>query len=149
MPTYSYHCEAGHEFDRYYSLSEYVASPGCACGAPAHRVYKPPVLISARDVSYLSPITGRPITTEAARREDLARSDCVPYDPGIRDDYNRRGKESEVALEAAMDATVEKTIESMPSDQREKLHAELIGGKDAVIERRTPPAKSLKVDIER
>ena len=27
---------------------------------------------------------------EQARLEDLARADCVPYDPGMKQDYQRR-----------------------------------------------------------
>ena len=34
--------------------------------------------------AYQSPIDGRVITGRAARREDLKRSGCVPWEPSIR-----------------------------------------------------------------
>lgn len=33
---------------------------------------------------YRSPIDGRPITSRSHRREDLARNNCVPYEPSLK-----------------------------------------------------------------
>ena len=52
-----------------------------------------------------------------AHREDLARNGCTPYDPGRRQDYDRKNKESSEALEKAFDATIDKEIATMPASQ--------------------------------
>lgn len=33
---------------------------------------------------YRSPIDGRPITSRSARRDDLARNNCVEYEPSLK-----------------------------------------------------------------
>jgi hypothetical protein len=82
----------------------------------------------SQEIRYESPIDGKVITTKQQRQDDLARHGCIPYDPEMKKDAARRQVESEKKLEAAMDATIEKTIHEMPSRKREKLTAELQGG---------------------
>lgn len=48
--------------------------PGAVC--------KPQIMPDIRE--YLSPITGEPITTRGARREDLRKHGCVEVDPKPR-----------------------------------------------------------------
>jgi hypothetical protein len=100
-----------------------------------------------QDIHYQSPIDGRPITSAKARAEDLARSNCVPYDPGQKEDYQRRIRESEVSLEKAMDETVERHIDTLSGDQREKLQAELTQ-MEAVPVRQTATNASIKKAIQ-
>jgi hypothetical protein len=78
---------------------------------------------------------GRLITSKRQRLDDLARSDCIPYDPEMKKDAARRQAESQENLEKAMDATIEKTIHEMPARKREKLTAELEGGVTAEFAR--------------
>jgi len=84
---------------------------------------------------YPSPIDGSPITSRRKRAEDLARNECVEYDPQMRHDYDRRIKEEEKKLDQAVERTVEETILSMPSDKREKLGQELEKGADTEYQR--------------
>lgn len=85
-----------------------------------------PLLVkAAAAVCYDSPIDGRPITSMQARREDLKRNNCTPYDPMARQDYDRRVKDSEAELDKAIEATVEEEIHKMPSAKRRKLYSEL------------------------
>lgn len=88
-----------------------------------------------RDICYDSPIDGRPITSRQARIEDLARNGCTEYDPGMRQDYDRRVIEAEAKTEKAMEATVEAEISRMPAVKRERLQAELDGGLVADVAR--------------
>ena len=139
-PIYEYVCPEGHYFDRYLPLANYAEPQRCQCGREGRKLFPRVHLIRTKDIHYDSPIDGRPITSEAARREDLARSNCQPYDPEMKTDYNRRSKDSETALEKAFDDTVDREIAAMPARKREKLEAELAGGMDVAPARFTPPA---------
>lgn len=44
---------------------------------------------------FISPATGKVIRTEAQYREDLKESNCVPYEPGIRQDQERKAAQQE------------------------------------------------------
>lgn len=101
------------------------------------RVIYAPMVFVRPDVCYDSPIDGRPITSMQARREDLARSGCIEYDPEMKTDSNRRVIESEKALDRSVDAFVEESIEKMPGAKRERLANELAAGTDAEIVRLT------------
>ncbi|MBM3491280.1 MAG: hypothetical protein FJX68_12695 [Alphaproteobacteria bacterium] len=98
-----------------------------------------------KDIHYDSPIDGRPITSERARADDLARSNCIPYDPGMKQDAACRRAEADAALERRIDDTVEAEIEKMPSEKRERLQRELDGGMEVEPLRLTPGVKPLRV----
>lgn len=89
------------------------------------------------DIRYQSPVDGRAITTKQARADDLARNNCVPYDPDMKQDYLRRQADSEAALERKADAIVEQEIHAMPSRKRELLDQEFRAGADVAIQRQT------------
>ena len=99
------------------------------------------------DICYDSPIDGRPITSKQARIEDLARNNCQEYDPGMRQDYERRGKESQEKLEKIFDASVDEALALMPVRQREKLETELAGGATAEPVRVTAAAKPITTEV--
>lgn len=144
MPTYLYRCHAGHEFDRYLKYESYDTPQTCECGELAERQVCAPMMVRVENIAYTSPIDGRPITSKSARMEDLARSGCIEYEPGMRQDYDRRLKTSEEQLEKNVDATVEKAVAEMPSRKREKLTAELQGGLTAEPVRITPAQQSFR-----
>lgn len=148
MPTYSYRCKYGHEFDVTKPMRLSDEPEACFCGEAGAKVPAPFHAIGPRDVHYLSPIDGRPITSERMRRDDMARNNCMEYDPGVRQDYDRRIRKGEQALDSAVDATVEKEMASMPSAKREKLAAELSGGIAADISRATAPAKPIETRLK-
>lgn len=137
MPTYEYVCPSGHKFEKILKLSSYKEPQQCECGEEGERVISPPMVFVSQDIRYTSPIDGRVITTRQQRQEDLAKSNCIPYDPGMKQDADRRRVESEMKLEKSLDATVEKQIHTMPARKREKLAAELQGGVTAEYTRST------------
>lgn len=93
----------------------------------ADRVFTPPVMVkAAQDVHYTSPITGEPIRSHAARREDMARHGAVEYDPEMKKDADRRRDESMQAFEAGIDRTVSEEIAKMPSTKRAQLAREVV-----------------------
>ena len=75
--------------------------------------------------SYQSPITGKWIDGRAARRNDLAASGCVEYEPGMKEDQEKRHAAEDAALDNKVGEIVEQEIYAMPTEKREKLGAEL------------------------
>lgn len=97
------------------------------CGMLAEQVIGAPLLVkAAQNVMYDSPITGLPITSWEAHREDLKRSGCRPYDPEMKKDAERFRKEKADELDKSIELHVEETVEKMPSAKRAKLASELI-----------------------
>lgn len=69
-----------------------------------------PYLIGAKAFeAFVSPATGKVVRTQAQYREDLKESNCVPYDPGIRQDQERNKANAEKDTEALVDKIVRDT----------------------------------------
>jgi len=134
MPCYEYECPNGHKFDKYLRMADYKQPQPCECGELGNKLFSPATIVNSFE-SYESPIDGSVISTPAKRREDLARSGSVPYEPGMRQDADTRAKESEVKLEREMDNTVDRLLSEMPSRKREKLESELSSGANISYER--------------
>jgi putative FmdB family regulatory protein len=128
VPIYEYVCPEGHRFERVLKVADCSIPQACECGLDSQKVLSVPMVFVSQEIRYESPIDGKVITNKQQRQDDLARHGCIPYDPEMKKDAARRQVESEKKLEAAMDATIEKTIHEMPSRKREKLTAELQGG---------------------
>lgn len=146
MPLHDFQCPVGHVFDQLVPAgTEALICRVCPGTVTALKVFlRAPAAFVRQDICYDSPIDGRPITNMQARLEDLARSDCVPYEEGIKQDQERIKRESEASLERSFDETVEREIATMPSRKLEKLSAELEGGMSAEPARVTPPQQSFR-----
>ena len=94
------------------------------------RVIYAPMVFVQKDICYDSPVDGRHITNKFAREDDLRRNNCIEYDPGMKQDADRKQKEQDAALDASIDKYVEKKFETMPSYKKEKLVNELSSGVD-------------------
>ncbi len=127
MPLYQFHCPAGCCFDRFLTLRQHQDQQTCDThGYAVTQIISAPLLVkAAADICYDSPIDGRPITSWDQHQEDLKRNNCQRYDPEQKTDYLRRQRESEVALDRAIDEHVESTVEKMPTAKRAKLWSEL------------------------
>ena len=114
MPVYDYQCGACNKVQRnvYRSADECDTGPEC-CGASSRLVWltTPGFMGAGQFDAYLSPIDGRPITSERARRDDLARNNCVPYEEGIKQDQNRKAKQEEAETEQLVDKIVREAAE--------------------------------------
>jgi hypothetical protein len=80
----------------------------------------------APDVHYRSPITGQPVQSHAARREDMARHGCVEYDPEMKKDVDRRREAVQQEFEAKIEETVYTEIAKMPPAKKAQLAKEVI-----------------------
>lgn len=126
MPLYEMKCRAGHVYDQHILLCDLDVEQVCTCGAIAVRQISAPLhVFGQQECRYESPRTGQPITSWAERRNDLAKHGDIPYDPGMLEDNTRRLKESETALEKAVDEHVEATWSKMDTQTRGKLYSEL------------------------
>lgn len=127
MPIYVFKCEDGHTFDEFLKISEYDTPMTCQCGKPAKRQIVPTML--NMDMPnwdrYISPTTGKLITSYKQRKADMAASGCVDYEPSLKHDISKKIGKSETKMDSAVDAFIEKEIEQMPSEKREKLGNEL------------------------
>ena len=138
MPLHDWKCEKGHIFERFIARDDLGVPQFCECGAPAGRVFlKFPMAFVQADIHYDSPIDGRPITSKAARIEDMKRAGCIEYDPAMKDDANRKQKERDEALDKSVDQFVDQAIATMPARKREKLAAEMEGGLTVEPQRQT------------
>jgi hypothetical protein len=146
MPLHDFRCERGHVTEEF--VAQGVDEITCACYLPATKVFlTAPMAFVQPDICYDSPIDGRAITSKQARDEDLARSGCIPYDPEMKTDQQRRIAREEKALEDAFDKSVDEALAAMPARKREVLESELAGGMDASLERITPDVKPLKMEL--
>lgn len=89
------------------------------------------------EFGYESPTTGNIITSDKARREDLARSGCIEYDPEMKTDQKRKAIESEAKLDKSFDETIDKAISTLSSDKRARLENEMASGLDVDVVRTT------------
>lgn len=132
MPIYEYRCTNKHKFDRYLKLKDYKQPQVCDCGASARKILSIPMIncdMQPLD-RYISPVSGKPITSYKERREDMAEHDCVDYEPSLKKHITQHMNSEEDKLEKRMDETVEKEIEKMTVRKREKLAEELTSGAD-------------------
>lgn len=138
MPIYVYECKGGHRFDLYLPLKDYNTTQKCECGEDANRKTVPTMI--SPDIApwdhYISPASGKLITSHKERRQDMKESGCVDYEPSLRKDYQKNQRNEEMKLEKAIDETVDREIELMPSHKRESLERELDSGADIAYERR-------------
>ena len=127
MPLYDFICSEGHPFERIVPLANFSETQHCACSAPATRVISAP-RFSVDQTDYTCPITGVWIGSKAAHRENLARHGCRVLETGETEAAAAYRRKQDEALDKAVEDSVEKSIEAMPSEKKEALHNELING---------------------
>lgn len=137
MPTYQYRCECGTRFDRVLPVRLYDEPQTCECGKTAQKELCMPMVVIPGEIHFKSPVDGREITSKAQWREDMARHNCIEYDPGMKQDYMRSQIESDGHVEAEIDKHFDAAIAEMPSRKLEKLEQELRSGADLETARLT------------
>ena len=139
MPLHDFECASCGD------ISERVVPAGVefaecpVCLATAQKVFlRAPAGFVQADICYDSPVTGEAITTKQKRIEDLARNECIPYEPGMRQDAERVRRESDQRLEKAFDASVDEFFATAGARKVEKLEQELRAGASAEFTRVSP-----------
>lgn len=90
--------------------------PEC-CGATVIRTITAPA-VHADIPAYESPKTGKWITSRSERREDLARSNCYEWEPGIEKDIERNKVAREAREAAQVDAYVDAVVRDLHTSGR-------------------------------
>ena len=128
MPLHDFRCEDGHTTEQLVGQGvDWVICEICECLAT--KVFlKAPAGYVSMDICYDSPIDGRPITNKHARIEDLARNECVEYEPTQRVHNAKRRVAEDAMLDASIEHTLNKEIAAMPARKKEKLVAEVQNG---------------------
>lgn len=128
MPTYEYRCDScGRQITMVVRMRDHKNTALCQCGELAQQVInQAPTLVIPEHMrwnaqAYVSPTTGAVITNKQQRINDMAASGCIEYEPGMRQDYDRRCVESDIALDKAVEETVAREIEAMPAEKKEAL----------------------------
>jgi putative FmdB family regulatory protein len=124
VPIYAYLCPCGTEFDRFLKLVDSDQPQYCECGREAPKFIKP-VSIHVDAPAYQSPASGKWITSRAERREDLRATNCVEWEPGMKEEHQKRLAAEDAALDRKVEDHVEKEILSMPAAKRERLANEV------------------------
>jgi len=120
-------------------VKDYNEPQTCECGSLATRKTVPTMIspdIAPWD-AYLSPSTGKLITSYKDRRKDMKESGCVDYEPGFKESVERNQAEKERKIEKKIDATVDSLYEKLPSKKKEQLERELTSGTDLQYTRGT------------
>lgn len=127
MPLYELQCLNGHKFDRFIKLANIDEPQTCECNASAHRIISPCMFsIDATNFpAYQSPTTGRIITSKTQRREDMAASGCVDYEPSLIEHQAKRIAREDAELDKKVEEHIEKTIYEMPTAKKERLATEV------------------------
>jgi putative FmdB family regulatory protein len=124
VPIYAYLCPCGTEFDRFLKLADSDQPQYCECGRESPKFIKP-VSIHVDAPAYQSPASGKWITSRTERREDLRATNCVEWEPGMKEEHQKRLAAEDAALDRKVEDHVEKEILSMPAAKRERLANEV------------------------
>lgn len=131
MPIYEYECEeCGVWGDAYRSMAERHFAPICPdCGdvmvlriSPCAGVVKFP---AGGGHEYVSTTTGKYITTERARRDDLKRSGCRPYEglEAEKKEAERKRKYEEEKSDAKLEEAARRAYYQLSPSKRRTLDA--------------------------
>lgn len=136
MPTYLYQCPAcATRRDIFKSLANLDRSEPCeACQTPMERKLSAPRVLGDYP-GYECPISGRWIEGRRAHQENLKRHGCRVLENGETEAFRQSKKQEELALDKAVDSTVEQFYETLPTEERQALATAVQSGLDVAIER--------------
>lgn len=137
MPLYDFKCEGGHRFERMVPLSHFEAQQYCDCNAPASRVISAP-MFHVDQTGYTCPVTDQWIGSKHEHENNLRRQDCRVLEPGEKEAAASFRADADASVDRALDETVERQWDAMPSAKRERLTNELLAGSDLEVARETP-----------
>lgn len=115
MPIYDYHCaKCDSKFTRFLKMVDYLQPQQHTCGETAVKILSAPMVVVDYP-GYVSPATGKWVEGKKAHLQDLKESGCRIFEPGERNDMEKRLKEED------------KKLDTFVNDSVEKVYAELKG----------------------
>lgn len=110
---YDVGCQAcGKTYTLFRRLADYNNLPRCECGGTTSRKVSAPA-IQAGFSEYVSPATGKLISSPGAQREDLKRSNCILNEPGLDRDVQRWGNETKEKAFAPISKGVDSVVSAL------------------------------------
>jgi len=134
MPYYDFQCPEGHKFELFVKLENFEDPQHCTCGNVAQRIISRPMIL-VENVDYSCPITGESIRSKRQHEENLKLHGCRVFETGEKESNEARRQQEDQILDRRIEETVERTIDQMPSDKKEKLANALSHGADIQVER--------------
>ena len=127
MPTYVFKCENGHVFEEFLRLADYDDPQTCQCGLVGKRqivatMIRPDIASWDR---YISPASGKLITSYKDRRADMEATGCVDYEPSLTEGTKKRIAADDAKMDKAVEETVERHINTLDSRSKEQLGNEM------------------------
>lgn len=129
MPTYEYECRNGHVTDDVRSIDARNDPLRCDCGQLASLIISASAGIvkfpAAGGREYVSPASGKYISSERARRDDLARTDCRPYEgfEAESKEAARKRADREKKQDAKLHENVSRAYYQLSPEKRKVLSA--------------------------
>ena len=114
MPLYNTKCPAcGGVATVFRKIAEMDNLPPCdSCGTPVARVLSAPRVLAGFE-PYISPATGKMISSHSQRADDLKRSGSFLYEPGVKEDIARNRIAREERDFAPVAAAVDETVRAL------------------------------------
>jgi hypothetical protein len=118
MPIYRTRCTACSVVDSIYRrIADRNLLPACFCGGQLVREIEAPA-VQADIPTYLSPITGKPISSRSQRRDDLARHGKIEWEPGIHQQIARRRADLQEESKRQIETFVDNTVRDLHTSGR-------------------------------
>lgn len=128
MPTYEYECHKGHKTDEFRSVDDRHNTPLCQeCSSATTLVISAVrgfvTFPAGGGQEYISPASGRYITSKRARLDDLARTNCREYEGFASESKEaaKRVKEQEKKSDAKLDDSVRRAWHALPPSKKKVL----------------------------
>ena len=118
MPLYATLCNGcGRRQDIFRAVAERDNLPACECGGALSRILTAPAVTT--DITpYISPASGKLVSSRSEQREDLARTGHFLHEPGVEKDVERnRAYTMEKAFEPVARAVDEKVAQLVSQGQ--------------------------------
>lgn len=131
MPIYSYKCPTcSRKRDVFKRLADLDRVENCLnCGFAMNRQLSAP-MVKGDYPGYACPITGKWIEGRRAHEENLKKHGCRVLESGETESAKRTWAAEDTALENAVESTVEEFVETLPTEKKERLAAEIQSGLD-------------------
>ena len=122
MPFYTCHCEQCGEYEQIYRHIDQRDNTPMHCGQPMQRCVEAPA-VQVDIGGYQSPIDGRWIEGKSARREDLKRNNCRPWEgmASERQAAIERSKAADKDFEKGVEAAAYNTFNNMSAEKQRAI----------------------------
>lgn len=113
MPLYSFICQCGLKTSMFAKIVSRDDPRECPqCNRYLQRVIDAPY-VRPEIEAYISPATGKLISSRDQRRDDLKRSGCIEWEPGIKEEAERNRLAGIEANHRIVEQGIDKTVAEM------------------------------------